>query len=70
MKHKISHLLGWYTGTVESFYIGDILWTGFKCGTCGEINHAQPSFIQRRAEEIMKRDKEGFDLDYHYKNNP
>lgn len=39
--HKISHWLGTYYGTVESFYIGEVLWTGFKCSICHEINGAQ-----------------------------
>lgn len=38
--HKIAHLLGWNYGVVESFYIGDVLWTGFKCTVCGQINSA------------------------------
>ncbi len=41
--HKIKHILGWYTGTVESFHIGSVLYTGFKCSNCGEINNAQVS---------------------------
>lgn len=38
--HKISHWLGWNHGTVESWHMGSELWTGFKCSTCHEINHA------------------------------
>lgn len=83
LKHRIAHILGWYTGTVESFYIDDLLWTGFKCNTCGEINHAQPSiygksmFKDRDEEcaEILKNGMtthytNGFDLDNHYRVNP
>lgn len=40
----MAHLFGWNTGTVESFYIGENLWTGFRCNVCQEINHAQESF--------------------------
>lgn len=84
IKHKIAHVLGWYYGTVESFYIEDILWIGFKCNVCGEINHAQPSITQERIHKIMDRDEQcremlengfkthytnGFDLDHHYKVN-
>lgn len=41
--HKLAHLLGWNYCMVESFYIGNVLWTGFKCSVCGEINSALPS---------------------------
>lgn len=39
--HRIIHSFGCYYGTIESFYIGDTLWIGFKCSTCHEINHAR-----------------------------
>lgn len=48
--HRIAHALGWYHGKVESFYIGDALYTGFKCGKCGEINHASGSDFRIRYE--------------------
>lgn len=37
------HLFGWNYGTVESWWIGDVLWTGFKCSECNEINSAHPT---------------------------
>lgn len=48
MLHKISHWLGWNYGTVESFYIGDDLWVGFKCSGCGEINNAQKTNLNEK----------------------
>lgn len=36
--HKISHLLKWNYGTVESFWDGDVLMIGFRC-TCGELQN-------------------------------
>ena len=30
---------------VESFWIGEDLWVGFKCSGCGEINGAQKSVL-------------------------
>lgn len=52
MKHKIAHFFGWNTGTVESWFIGDVLWTGFKCNTCGQINHAHTSDFRFHYNEI------------------
>lgn len=43
MKHRIAHLLGWNLGRVKSFYIEDKLWVGFRCNTCGSIDHALPN---------------------------
>jgi hypothetical protein len=40
--HRLSHLLGWNTGRVVSFWLDDTIWTGFRCDGCGEVNHAQP----------------------------
>lgn len=44
--HKISHLLKWNYGTVESFWDGDILMIGFRC-TCGELQNVHPSVTNR-----------------------
>lgn len=41
--HKLAHLFGVYHGTVESFWINDVLWVGFKCSTCNEISSARMS---------------------------
>jgi hypothetical protein len=38
--HKIAHLLGLNEGQPESFYIGNALYTGFRCYGCGKINDA------------------------------
>ncbi len=56
--HKIKHKLGWYYGTVESFHIGDVIYTGFKCSTCGEINHAQMSDFLFRTKSGKPHEKE------------
>lgn len=38
--HWIEHSLGLNAGYVESFWLNDELWVGFRCAKCGEINGA------------------------------
>lgn len=53
-RHKIAHLFGLNHGVVESFWIGDIWWIGFRCTTCSKLE-AYPSHTQMRAEENYKK---------------
>ena len=39
--HWLAHLFGFNHGNVESFWVGDDLWIGFRCSGCNEINGAQ-----------------------------
>ena len=56
MKHKLAHLFGWNYGVVESFYIGNVLWTGFRCTGCNTINNAKPSdFLFRYTLDEMEK---------------
>lgn len=38
--HRIRHIFGWNAGRVESFWLDDDLWIGFRCNVCDEINGA------------------------------
>jgi hypothetical protein len=59
MLHWLAHKFGSYKGTVESFYIGDVLYVGFKCSKCGEINLAHKSDIKFSYETQPGTDTEG-----------
>ena len=45
--HWIAHRLGWYYGTVETWWQGHQLMVGFRCSTCGKIGGVHPTRITR-----------------------
>ena len=47
--HWITHLLGWNTGYVYSWWDGDRLMIGFRC-SCGDIQGVHESRAGRRHE--------------------
>lgn len=47
MKHKVSHILGWNTGQIVSFWCDNILYIGFQCDHCKRINNAFPTKVKR-----------------------
>lgn len=53
MIHKLAHAFGWYYGTVESFWIKDDIWTGFRCSKCDVIDGAHIS--SRNAKEKAEK---------------
>jgi hypothetical protein len=44
LRHRLAHLLGWNEGTVETWWDGDVLMVGFRCG-CGEMMHPGPAHL-------------------------
>lgn len=44
--HRISHWLGWNTGTIETWWEGERLMVGFKCGGCGKLQGIHESTIK------------------------
>lgn len=45
---NIAHSLGWYYGTVETWWDGDTLMIGFRCSTCGRLGH-----VHERGDGLM-----------------
>lgn len=39
--HRLSHWLGWNYGQVITWVKDDFIWVGFRCDTCGAIQHAE-----------------------------
>ena len=37
LMHRIAHVVGLYTGEVVSWTCDGLVWIGFQCGTCGNI---------------------------------
>lgn len=36
--HRLEHRLGWFYGTVETWYEGDRMMVGFRCSECGNVS--------------------------------
>lgn len=53
--HRLSHLLGWNTGRVVSFWHDSKLYIGFKCNGCGEINHATETGVNYPKQDFLSR---------------
>ena len=46
--HRVSHWFGWNTGTVETWYRGDVLMVGFRCDKCGRLSHVDAAHVGRK----------------------
>lgn len=49
--HRLAHLLGLTTGTVETWWDGNKLMVGFKCSGCGLVSGTHESITTRGREK-------------------
>ncbi len=58
IQHKISHMFGYNTGTIETFYSEDgILMSAFRCD-CGKLSTPEPCNQSQLMSDIERRGKE------------
>ena len=49
LKHRLAHFFDWYSGHPETFWLGKVLWVGFRCKTCGKLSECIPCTGEARA---------------------